>query len=368
VTIIAHLNCYGVPTLVGDLLLSSPQRPSRPVNLPISRDVNAKLVPSPKLYVAGLCQKLVVMNPKLAVAWSGSYTQAEDVFQTLQPLQSLSDPEYVHMAIDAIEMDRKNDLSLLVFVATDVGTQLIAHRTHELKSVGQISAIACAGSGTPVLAELLGQFSANAARTNPSASVDDLRNGFDMTLLTGLHSEEFSTTTPVRMGWGGGFEVARYIDGAMTKIGNLLYLAFRVIHERSQSYLYCVPHFRHTAYWKNLTVVQAIEHEVTSGGSLGSGRRDVFLVGPPGASNIDTIDFSIPDIQQSDAILTFIFDEQDEVSTYASSYTNPVLRYNIHKSSVECSFESMFLTDMIDFLQHRWGRPIVFRGASKGFR
>src|ERR1700733_4607004 len=85
-TIIAHFR-YRVPTLIGDLLVSTNSRPSKPVDIPASRNINERRFLRPNYYVAGLRQKLVLLSNALAIAWSGDFMQAVDFFSTIEPLR-----------------------------------------------------------------------------------------------------------------------------------------------------------------------------------------------------------------------------------------------------------------------------------------
>ncbi len=368
-TIIAHFRSFGVPTLVGDLLVSGSDNPGRPVHLPASRNINERIFLPPNFYVVGLSQKVVLLSEGFAIAWSGSYTQAQAVLSTLEPLRLVAsiDPSYVRTAIDAIDNSLRKNLSLIALVASPTGCELIAFGVERPQDCGPITQIACAGSGKKTFRELLSQFSSNVMMASPTASLDDLRNSFDFTVLSALAGEEFASTIPLQRGWGGGFEVVRFMDGRLQKIGGQLSLNFFVSRERGGWSLWWVPNFRHLDYWENLTVVQAIEHEVDPSGNALPGRRDVFLVAPPGTPNPIPSNFVPPDIQAHEAVLSYILLlEQRAAVTYAAAYTQPVFQYDgpAGSSVVKVSFDAMFMDDMLAFLQQRLDERVWFGGAS----
>jgi len=112
-TIIAHFKSFGISTLLGDLLVSGTARPTAEVNLPASRNINDRIFLPSGRYIVGLSQKIVLLNSKLAMAWSGNYGRASDLFSSLEPLRRLDDidPAYVSTMLDAIDEPIKRDLS-----------------------------------------------------------------------------------------------------------------------------------------------------------------------------------------------------------------------------------------------------------------
>jgi hypothetical protein len=312
---------------------------------------------------------MVLLNEGFAIAWSGSYTQAQTVLSTLEPLRLVAgiDPNYVRAAIDAIDSSFRNDLSLIALVASPTGCELITFEVGYPQDYGPITQVACAGSGKKTFRELLSQFSSNVMTANPTASLDDLRNSFDFTLLSALAGEEFASTIPLQRGWGGGFEVVRFIEGQLQKIGGQLSLNFYVRRERNGWSLWWVPNFRHLDYWQNLTIVQAIEHEVDTNGNALPGRRDVFLVAPPGTPNPIPANFVPPDIHAHEAVLSYILLlEQKGAVTYASAYTQPVFQYDAAPglSGVKVSFDVMFMDDLLAGLQQKLDGRVWFGGVS----
>lgn len=106
-TIIAYLSVGGIHSLIGDLLISGKgdQAPSTAVNIPASRDVNARVSFPTDSFAVGLQQKVVVLNESLAIAWSGSFAQAQDFFADLEPLRAIDrvDPTFLQTILDNIE-------------------------------------------------------------------------------------------------------------------------------------------------------------------------------------------------------------------------------------------------------------------------
>lgn len=86
-----HFNAFGTPTLLGDLLVSSTAKPAKEVHLPVSRNINERIFLRENFYIAGLTQKVVLLNGGLAIAWSGNFASAADFFSCLEPLATSKD-------------------------------------------------------------------------------------------------------------------------------------------------------------------------------------------------------------------------------------------------------------------------------------
>lgn len=367
-TLVAHYKSFGVPTLIGDLLVSGPTDPGRPVHIPAARSINECILLPANTFIAGLNQKVVLCSDKLAVAWSGSRFQAANVFDAWQPLRHMVDidPQMVESLVDGIEDSLKNELSLIIAVALADGVHLITRHVEQPRFYGDITDVVAAGSGMAVFHELMVQQAATIRQYNPGASDEVLRLGFDANLVGSLFGEEFLTPVSLLRGWGGGFEIAQFRNGAFVKIGGQLYLNFFAERADRCWALWFVPNFRHVDRWREQTIVQAIEHQIDTNGIILPGRRDIFVVPPPGLPIPDLSDFAPPELEKQDVIQSCIlFAEFDSSWVYAASYEQPVLRYDApaNSSRVRFSFDEMYMTDLIEGLQRKLDAPVRFAGV-----
>jgi hypothetical protein len=367
-TIIAHYRSFGVPTLVGDLLISRRTNPGRPVHIPASRAINDRIHRTRNIYVAALTQKVVLCGDKLVVAWSGSHAQAANLFEAWQPLQHLPeiDTDMVNRLIDNIDEPLRNNLSLIAAIATPRGARLIMHRVEAPRDYGDITEVVAAGSGRAIFHELTRQQAATVRQYNPGAGEEELRHGYDANLLGSLYGEEFATTMPLQNGWGGGFELARLENGRFVKVGRQLLLNFVAVQSGAAWDLRFVPNFRHVDYWRDQTIIQAVEHEIDTNGVILPGRRDVFVVPPPGLPDPDLSGFTPPDLMGQDVVQSWVLlPELNASMVYAASYEMPVLTYDapVGTAQVHFQFDAMYLDDLIEGLQRHRGAPVHFAGA-----
>ena len=368
-TIIAHYRSFGVPTLIGDFLISGQTDPGRPVHVPASRAINDRIHLPLNTYIVGLNQKVVLYGDKLAVAWSGSRLQAANLFDAWQPLRRMAeiDPDMIGALIDGIDEPLRDNLSLIAAVATADRVQLITRRVEQPRDYGDITEVIAGGSGHAILHEYARQQAQTVRRFNPGLSDEELRYGYDANLLGSLYGEEFASTIPLLRGWGGGFETARLENGRFVKIGRQLWLNYFATQEDEGSWaLWFVPNFRHLDYWQEQTIVQAVEHEVDANGVILPGRRDVFVVPPPGLPDPDLAAFSPPDLSNQDVIQSCVlFPQLNSSAVYAASYELPVLRYDAPEGQarVHFSFDTMYVTDLLEELQRHLSAPVRFAGA-----
>lgn len=371
-TIIAYLRVGGVHSLIGDLLISGKgdQAPTGPVNIPASRDVNARVSFPRDRYAVGLQQKVVVLSDRLAIAWSGSFAQAQDLFADLEPLRAIDhvDPTLLQTILNNIESERIADLSIIAMVAHDEQCSIITHRVDHPMNFGAAESVVCSGSGSETFRELIDQQGANVGMLFPNLSKEELSAGFDLNLVGSMQSEEFLSPRGIETGWGGGFEIARLSHNRISKIDNILSLRFFVQeNDQGELDLFWLPDFWHTSYWNDFTVIQAMEHPVSESGLMLPGRRDVFVVGPPGKPSADLSSFAALDYHQQAIVLASIeFSALGDIVTAPSFGDEPAIRFDAPTGSerVQVTFEINFVAELIMLAHQRWGCPTHFRGVA----
>ncbi len=84
-TLVASFAVKNWPVLVGDIMISAPEhgQKTRPFNIPTHGNVNARLPPASERIVSGLIQKVTILSPHLALAWSGTSICARSVFRDI---------------------------------------------------------------------------------------------------------------------------------------------------------------------------------------------------------------------------------------------------------------------------------------------
>jgi hypothetical protein len=93
-TLVANFSVDRRPVLLGDLMLSCADdgQEYKPFTTPLHLDPNREVRGNVPYIVAGLAQKVILLTPRLAVAWAGLMSQAEYAIKNLQ--EHLADVGY----------------------------------------------------------------------------------------------------------------------------------------------------------------------------------------------------------------------------------------------------------------------------------
>jgi|SRR6266700_4539160 len=114
--------------------------------------------------------------------------------------------------------------------------------------------------------------------------------------------------------------------------------------------LHWLPDFRQTSFGNDVTVLQAIEHPVNESGLTLPDRRDMFVAGAPGRSNLDLSEFEMPDYhRQSVAMVSIEFPATGDVITVPSLGQVLVVKFGAPPDTdqVRASFDLDFLAQLI---------------------
>lgn len=364
-TIIASFNAFGTSVLIGDLLLSSKKSPPVEVNIPAARNINDKALLPPNHFIAGLRKKVVLLGKQMVLAWSDRYDQAADLIDTLLPLGMIGQvpADILDRVLSSIEPQRINELSYLLLAITEAGPILRSHRVDGPRQVGLISNVASAGSGRPVFMSNLKQFSGQHLLTNiGNDQVEHLRDGLPHMLVAALMAEEFMSFDNLRAGWGGGYDVVTYERNQFAYSGPTLTLLFSVTEEGGAASLWWHPTFRHNAQWRDLTVVQAIDHGLR-GRKITPGRHDIFLLTAPGQEPRDLSDFVPPRLYHSEKVLvSVVLEARDDTLALVSAWNETPFRYAFHQEMMQVSFNPEFIADLTDRISERLRMRCTFTG------
>jgi hypothetical protein len=102
--------------------------------------------------------------------------------------------------------------------------------------------------------------------------------------------------------WGGGFELATFVQQRFRKVGGILHAFWKAMKlQGSELVLELIPMFLKSDYWNDVLVLRVMELELQNG-SAGSVKRDeVHLVFPllKGKENYDMRTFQVPDFSHT---------------------------------------------------------------------
>jgi hypothetical protein len=364
-TVVCHAKICGIPTVISDLLITSTGAATHNVAIPVARDVNRFLTPADHA-VVGMRQKVNVLGDRLAVLWSGSLAQAEDIVPSLRPLAAISDlsADLVRTVLSAVEPSRKSALSLIVLIADQCGSiELVLHNVSSPQRIGKIARVVIAGTGERTLLGVLRRL-ADAPMLQEPVDPELTSKGAALTIAGLMGGEELRSTKPLKERWGGSFELARFTAGRFSKLGKQLYLYFRITRSEGGFDLWWTPFLRKIDYWNDTLCVQAIQHEITSAKLLTPGRQDIFLLTPVGSDTPDLTEFTVPPIVDHAYVVTYVFGapEDNDVLCHVAQWGGPLFSYNFSDSHVRIAWRPDFIPDLCSHLSERLGVTPTLQG------
>ena len=107
-TLIAGINIYGFPLIIGDLLVTRDKSGGENVSIPHTRRINSKLPLDARFSVSGLRQKINILSEQLAFAVAGDANQAHDFLETMRNCSFEQDLSFDRLTrnLSAIESSR----------------------------------------------------------------------------------------------------------------------------------------------------------------------------------------------------------------------------------------------------------------------
>ena len=93
-TFVATFAVQDVPAVIGDILISGPERQERATTLPVIGHATRVFPPGSGWSITDLCQKVTIVAPNCAIAWAGSKLAASIVIKNLIALQRRGQLDY----------------------------------------------------------------------------------------------------------------------------------------------------------------------------------------------------------------------------------------------------------------------------------
>ena len=245
-TLIAQISFNGIPIYIGDLLLSADVKPSHVVDIPAGKDINARLPEGAHRAVHALRQKVNLISDRLIIAWAGSYLQALSLMSEMKRAIDNGDLtlETIRQIVESRDPGDRDDLQLVGTILTpdhlDKGRVHLQHFEYciDCVSVGEVK-IYAGGTGADDLLQIIPQ--GVAANPLPDCQPESPEHyGWAFTQALGvsgaLIGHETITGENILDWWGGGIEVASFVDGKFQKLTDVLHTIWRAIKIDSQRY------------------------------------------------------------------------------------------------------------------------------------
>ena len=287
-TLVASFDVKNWPVLVGDIMLSGRAhgRKTKPFNIPTHANVNARLPPASERIVSGLVQKVTILSPHLALAWSGDRFCACIVFRDILQRNQLPTFRDVASVLD----DWRGEAGMNLYVTgicleeaqgearpiirfawdSDIGWE--GHK-HVFPEYGDCYA---GGTGADAFLSLLGN---NAVARLPTQT-PALESAICLSLihLGKLAGDQMRSGAGIDRLFGGAFEIATLRADQLQKIGDVAY-HFWEARSAPNAQVTITPHASlKIEYFEDYLVIRKLEF----GGEVADaiGADEVYVIRP----------------------------------------------------------------------------------------
>ena len=222
-TIIAGFFQDGCPILFGDLLVSSKDNAEMELFFPTVGKISTSDLLNGELRPSGLCQKIILVSPKLVIAWSGTKFYAkcfiEDIVKANcheHPTRDLltniynykdgygDDTSFICMYKNGVEMGIFGLDSLPVYCQNE-----------------QFSYFSAAGTGYVKLSDIVSDMKIEAESGEPNKLERAIASS--MVFSTSLLSQEIVNPLSLKQLFGVGYEVAHPLKSELAKFRDVTY-------------------------------------------------------------------------------------------------------------------------------------------------
>jgi len=260
-TLIAGVNAYGFPLVIGDILVTREGGGESNIGIPHNRKINRKLPLDAHFSVSGLRQKVNILSEQLAFAVAGDAKQAHDFLETMRNCcfkQNLSF-DRLQQVLAAIEPSRTNKLQAIgIFLSKSDNEypQTIAFNCDYIQGKG--FDLVLGGSGTNTFLETVREASTQWPEKSSEAETNYTNaHSVGLSLLGHLTGQEYINGENINERWGGGFELLSVRLGKLKKFDKIIHLVWNLVKDGDGRYmLLLLPKVIKFEYWNDLLIIR----------------------------------------------------------------------------------------------------------------
>ncbi len=249
------------PILIGDVLLSGMETPGKQIHIPTIGDINEVFPEGSGFTIVGLCQKLCILNDRLAVAWSGARYAAQIVIKKLVKASTGRDftlDDVMRFWENEVDQEYKKEISLIGLIKNGDLINSFGFNYQRLQSE-RFGHVMLSGSGSHAMADSL-------ARLGPSPEYPLNLNILERAISTALSistdmlGQELISPQGLLNYFGGGIEIVSLVRGKFTKIGDITYLFWYVSEDDEQKISFSLPETAlKFTYYEDILLVRKAE-------------------------------------------------------------------------------------------------------------
>lgn len=232
-TLIAGFFKDGCPILVGDLLISSPEdSDDKEIVFPTIGKILNKHLSNGQYKPTGFCQKVNLLSPKLAIAWTGTKSHAARFIQEVIATNLHNNPSRDSLQEVFNRIGGQGNISIIGLYRDGKEICIFDFNVQHIDPpVPSFKWFKAAGSGYNTLLDVIHNLEYNVT----SGQLNKLEKGIStaVALNTSLLSLEIQTAFTSQNLFGAGYEIAHPLRTNLAKFCDLTYL-FWSVEEESQ--------------------------------------------------------------------------------------------------------------------------------------
>ncbi len=258
-TLIAAIRVGECPILLGDLLLASELKTSRPLALPTLGKLPENFQLRDPYQITGTSQKISIVSPRLTVAWSGRRIYAHHIIRNMKIHFSKRSIDYDSLEKFFNSQKRKylDDLQFICwFDNIEKGLNSFGVNTVNIDTE-KYGHCHVGGTGAGDLIDLL--YATNQFEQIQGApSIVQRGVGQTLALVSNILANEIRTGANLATYYGGGMEIATYRDGCFQKIGDILHLFWVYGENENKDSIRFIPTIYKVDYLKENLVIRRL--------------------------------------------------------------------------------------------------------------
>lgn len=240
-TIVAAFCVEAYPVLFGDILLSGLETPGKQIHIPTIGTTGLVFPEGSGFSIVGLCQKLCIVNDRIAVGWAGRRISASIVIQHLSAQcakREFTLEDIMNFWENDVDKWHKDDLSLVGFIKCRnrinwFGFNFLQYRSQRFGDVY------LAGTG----AQATGDFLETLIPQEHPSGMNALEKAIATALFASTHmlGNELIRPEVLLNYFGGGAEIVSLVKGRLRKIGEITYVFWYVEENKDYSIYFRLP-------------------------------------------------------------------------------------------------------------------------------
>lgn len=225
----------GCPILMGDVLVSDNDKSDREFVFPTVGKVSKSDLSNGEYSPSDLCQKVILVSPKLAISWAGTKYYAGCFINDIIKSNCHNNPSYELLLDIYNEKDGYGDISAICLYRN--GTEM---RIFDFNSLPvycpnpEFDYFSAAGSGYLKLLDIIDNIEMETTSGRPNKF--EMGIGTSMVLSTSLLSQEIINPLSLRELFGVGYEVVHPLKAELSKFTDLTYVFWIVEEEKNGSW------------------------------------------------------------------------------------------------------------------------------------